>query len=58
MHKENRGVICDTEYRVRGELELNRLQARYYQLIERNVINNEEMDELHRIEAILNDYLY
>lgn len=58
MYKENKQVICDTSYRVRSELELNKLQARYYQLIERNILNSEEMDELHRIETILNDYLY
>ena len=57
MYKENKGVICDTSYRVRGELEYNKLQARYYHLIERTTLNNEEMDELHRIEAILNDYM-
>lgn len=57
MYKENRNINTDMTYRVRGEIELNKLQARYYQLVERNVINNEEMDELHRIEAILNDYM-
>ena len=58
MYKANNKIICDTPYRVRTEIQTNNLQERYYTLIDKNVLTEDEYCELCRIESILNDYLH